>query len=128
MKNRLKFLLFALLLIPIGLSTRTNGNEFMQLYVGDSLWAMMIYFGFRFLFPSQTKKPFWFALTFCYLIEFSQLYHADWIDNIRQNRLGGLILGFGFLWSDLVAYFVGILVGYWLEKCITGLHGQRLLP
>ena len=116
MKNRLKFFLFSLLLIPIGLATRTYGNDFMKLYVGDSLWAMMIYLGFRFLFPSKSMKAFWFALTFCYLIEFSQLYHAEWIDTIRQNRLGGLILGFGFLWSDLVAYFVGILVGFYLEK------------
>jgi hypothetical protein len=126
MKNRLNFLLFALFLIPIGLVTRTYGNEFMKLYVGDSLWGMMIYFGFRFLFPSQSLKAFWFALTFCYLIEFSQLYHAHWIDTIRHNRLGGLVLGFGFLWSDLVAYFVGILGGFWLEKCITELYGQRL--
>jgi Protein of unknown function (DUF2809) len=116
MKNRLKFIPFALLLIPVGLATRTYGNEFMKLYVGDSLWAMMIYFGFRFLFPSQSLKAFWLTLTFCYLIEFSQLYHAEWIDNIRQNLLGGLILGFGFLWSDLVAYFLGILSGYLLEK------------
>ena len=112
MKNRLKFILLAILMIPIGLVTRIYGNEFMKLYVGDSLWAMMIYFGFRFLFPSQSMKAFWFALMFCYLIEFSQLYHADWIDNIRENRLGGLVLGFGFLWSDLVAYFVGIFGGF----------------
>jgi hypothetical protein len=122
MKNRLKFILFALLLIPIGLATRNYGNEFLKLYVGDSLWAMMIYFGFRFLFPNQSIKAFWFALSFCYLIEISQLYHAEWIDAIRQNRLGGLILGFGFLWSDLGAYLIGILVVHRLDKCITGLH------
>jgi hypothetical protein len=122
MKNRLKFILFALLLIPIGLATRNYGNEFLKLYVGDSLWAMMIYFGFRFLFPNQSIKAFWFALSFCYLIEISQLYHAEWIDAIRQNRLGGLILGFGFLWSDLGAYLIGILVVHRLDKCMTGLH------
>ncbi len=126
MKNRLKFILFAFLLIPIGLATRSYGNEFMKLYVGDLLWAMMIYFGFRFLFPSQSLKAFGFALAFCYLIEISQLYHADWIDSIRQNRLGGLILGFGFLWSDLVAYSVGILGGFWLEKSITGFQSKVL--
>jgi Protein of unknown function (DUF2809) len=121
MKNRLKFLLFALLLIPVGLTTRTYGNEFMKLYVGDSLWAMMIYFGFRFILPNQFIKSFWFALMFCFLIEFSQLYHATWIDTIRQNRLGGLVLGFGFLWTDLLAYFVGILSGFWLEKLYSKL-------
>jgi Protein of unknown function (DUF2809) len=122
MKNRFKILLFAFLLIPIGLATRTYGNEFMKLYVGDSLWAMMIYFGFRFLFPIHSMTAFWYALIFCFLIEFSQLYHAEWIDTIRQNRFGGLVLGFGFLWTDLVAYFVGILGGFWLEKCSTELH------
>ncbi|MEA5459005.1 DUF2809 domain-containing protein [Arcicella sp. LKC2W] len=116
MKNRLIYLLCALFLIPIGLATRIYGTEFMKLYGGDALWAMMIYFGFRMLFPSKQSSAFWYALIFCYLIEISQLYHAEWIDAIRQNRLGGLILGFGFLWSDLVSYLVGILVGYYLDK------------
>lgn len=116
MKNRLIYLLCALSLIPIGLATRTYGTEFMKLYIGDALWAMMIYFGFRMLFPSKQSSVFWYALIFCYLIEISQLYHAEWIDTIRENRLGGLILGFGFLWSDLVSYLVGILGCYYLDK------------
>jgi len=116
MKNRLIYLLCALFLIPIGLATRIYGTEFMKLYVGDALWAMMIYFGFGMLFPSKQSSVFWYAFTFCYLIEISQLYHAEWIDAIRKNRLGGLILGFGFLWSDLVSYLIGILGGYYLDK------------
>lgn len=116
MKNRLIYLLCAVSLIPIGLATRIYGTEFMKLYVGDALWAMMIYFGFRMLFPSKQSSAFWYAFTFCYLIEISQLYHAEWIDTIRENRLGGLILGFGFLWSDLVSYLIGILGGYYLDK------------
>ena len=106
----------ALLMIPIGLATRMYGNEFLKLYAGDALWAMMIYFGFKFLLPSQSSKAFLYAVSFCYLIEFSQLYHATWIDTIRQNRLGGLILGFGFLWTDLVAYLVGIFGGFLVDK------------
>ncbi len=30
---------------------------------------------------------------------------------IRQTTLGGLILGFGFLWSDLVCYALGVELG-----------------
>ncbi|MES2519962.1 MAG: DUF2809 domain-containing protein [Bacteroidota bacterium] len=119
MKNRLIYLLCALSLIPIGLATRTFGTEFMKLYVGDALWAMMIYFGFRMLFPSKKLSAFWYALIVCFLIEISQLYHAEWIDSIRQNRLGGLIFGFGFLWSDLVSYLVGILIGHYLDKEVS---------
>lgn len=48
------------------------------------------------------------SLIFCFIIEISQLYHAEWIDRIRDTSLGGLVLGYGFLWSDIGAYTVGI--------------------
>ena len=45
----------------------------------------------------------------------SQLYHAPWIDSIRHTTLGGLILGYGFLWSDLACYAVGVGLGVVIE-------------
>ncbi len=51
------------------------------------------------------------ALAVSVAVEISQLYHAPWIDSIRQTTLGGLILGFGFLWSDLACYLVGVVLG-----------------
>ena len=50
------------------------------------------------------------------MIEISQLYQAEWINNIRHTTLGGLILGQGFLWSDMVAYTVGVIIGALFEK------------
>lgn len=55
---------------------------------------------------------------FSFAIEFSQLYHSPWIDSLRNTRVGGLVLGYGFLWSDLVSYTVGIGVGVLIEKLI----------
>jgi hypothetical protein len=121
LKTRLISLLIALILIPIGLATRQYGNEFLKLYAGDVLWAAMIYWGFRFLWATEHKQTAFYALAFCFLIEFSQLYHAPWIDQIRQNRLGDLVLGFGFLWSDLVCYLVGVGVSYWGDKNLSTL-------
>ena len=40
--------------------------------------------------------------------EFSQLYRAPWIDAVRATRLGALVLGQGFLWSDLWCYAAGV--------------------
>ena len=48
------------------------------------------------------------AAAFALAIELSQLYHAPWLDAVRATRPGALILGFGFLWSDLACYAVGI--------------------
>ena len=51
------------------------------------------------------------SLVLAFVVEISQLYHAPWIDSIRHTTLGGLVLGFGFLWTDLVCYTVGIVIG-----------------
>ncbi|OOG92702.1 hypothetical protein BTH41_04724 [Bacillus mycoides] len=85
-------------------------------YLGDALWALMIFIGVGFLFHKmKTKKLAFLSLLFCYGIEISQLYHADWIDNIRATTLGGLVLGYGFLWSDLLAYTIGVGMGMLCE-------------
>jgi hypothetical protein len=52
---------------------------------------------------------------FAFGIELSQLYHARWIDQIRHTRAGGLVLGYGFLWTDLLCYVIGIAIGCALE-------------
>ena len=67
--------------------------------------------------PEQSTRTVAFlAMAFSIAIELSQLYHAPWIDSIRQTTLGGLILGFGFLWSDLACYAVGVGLGVLLER------------
>ncbi len=102
------------------LSRRLLGHyAFIRLYVGDALWAMMVFFGLAFIFR---KWPAWqvaaAALGFSVCIELSQLYHAPWIDRIRQMPLGGLVLGFTFVWSDLVCYAVGVGLGVMVEILI----------
>lgn len=46
-----------------------------------------------------------------YGVEFSQLYQAPWINDIRTPRIGGLVLEHGFLASDLLCYTAGIVLG-----------------
>jgi glycopeptide antibiotics resistance protein len=83
--------------------------DIIDLYLGDSLWALMIYLIISMFFRSRSiKKVALISILFCFSIEFSQLYHSNWIDMIRSTTLGGLILGYGFLWSDLAAYLLGI--------------------
>jgi hypothetical protein len=78
-------------------------------YLGDALWAAMVFYMAAFIFNKKsTVKVAVIALLFSYCIEISQLYHAPWIDNIRATTLGGLVLGFGFLWSDILAYTIGV--------------------
>lgn len=125
-KSRILYLLCALITIGLGLASRRYASVLPPLiapYLGDTLWALMAFFFIRALFPHHsTRFAGSVALAFCYLVEISQLYHAPWIDAIRHTRFGGLILGFGFLWSDIVCYTVGVLMGTLLD-----LAGRRRL-
>ncbi|MDK7417783.1 DUF2809 domain-containing protein [Bacillus paranthracis] len=118
-RNRLLYAMFTILVIILGLSSRKFAFALPALlndYLGDALWALMIFIGFGFLFPKiEMKKLAFISLMFCYGIEVSQLYHSEWIDSIRATTLGGLVLGYGFLWSDLVAYTIGVGVGFLFE-------------
>ncbi len=118
-RHRLLYAVFTIIVIILGLSSRKFAFALPDLlndYLGDALWALMIFAGFGFLFPKiATKKLAFISLIFCYGIEISQLYHVPWIDNIRATTLGGLVLGYGFLWSDLVAYTIGVGVGVLCE-------------
>ncbi|MBJ8108212.1 hypothetical protein COF76_05795 [Bacillus wiedmannii] len=118
-RNRLLYALFTIVIIILGLSSRKLAfalPHLLNAYLGDALWALMIFTGLGFLFPKiETKKLAFISLLFCYGIEVSQLYHAEWIDSIRATTLGGLVLGYGFLWSDLVAYTIGVGIGMFCE-------------
>lgn len=88
-----------------------------RLYAGDALWAMMVFFGLAFVFRKWTTwKVAGAALGFSVCIELSQLYHAPWIDAIRHMPLGGLVLGYTFVWSDLVCYGLGIGLGVAIDR------------
>lgn len=122
---RTKYFFLTILTMILGLSSRKFINYIPSLispYLGDTLWAAMVYFGFRFLFPKiSLKLSFLIAILFSFSIEFSQIYQAPWINNIRNTTLGALILGHGFLFSDLVCYSIGIIISslidiFFIEK------------
>ncbi|MBC8109258.1 MAG: DUF2809 domain-containing protein [Anaerolineae bacterium] len=111
-RRRLVWLLVLGVIIALGLGSRrfaTDLPSFVANYAGDTLYAAAMFALTVILFPpwSITRAAI-VSLVACVLIEISQLYHAPWIDSIRATRIGGWILGSGFLWSDLLCYGVGV--------------------
>ena len=114
-RSRPLYALLAALVIGGGLLWR---SRFLQLppfaakYGGDLLWALLVFCGFAFVFRrASTLRLALLALGFSWAIEFSQIYHSEWIDQIRSTRIGALSLGSTFNWPDLLAYAIGISVG-----------------
>jgi hypothetical protein len=105
----------------LGIPSRTIGDHLPSWYVnyfGDFLWAMMLFFLCGVVFRQSTRRTFIVTLAFTWFIEFTQLYHAPWIDGLRNIKIFALILGHGFLWTDLLAYTVGISLGAIIDQAI----------
>ena len=104
----------------LGIGSRHYAHDlpgFIAAYAGDTLWALAAFLGFGLLLPRASIRTVAFlAMAFSVAIELSQLYHTPWLDSIRQTTLGALILGFGFLWSDLACYAAGVGLGVLLER------------
>lgn len=116
---RIKYLALAFIVLLLGLASRTYDHLLYDViadHAGDALWAAMVYFGVRFIFITRpTLLSLFISLLFCFGIEFSQIYQAEWINNIRGTTLGALILGRGFLIVDLWRYTLGAGIAYLLD-------------
>jgi Protein of unknown function (DUF2809) len=106
--------------LALGLLSRSRAVAWpwwVTAYVGDALWAWLVFLGFGWLWTRwSTWRVACCALAFSFVIEFSQLIHTPWLDALRANRFAALVLGQGFLWSDLVCYSVGIAIGAMVER------------
>lgn len=114
-RNRLAYTFIAGGVIVLGLASRHYAAylpAFLRKDTGDALYTVFIFVLFGFLRPrASTFHNASLALLFSVLVEFSQIYHAPWIDTIRRVPLGHLILGSGFAWHDMGCYVVGALLG-----------------
>jgi hypothetical protein len=123
MKNkRIIFLIVSFVTICTGLFVRLKKQWFpdvVNLYLGDILYAFMMFYIVSFFVVNKSRNTrAILALGICYCIEASQLYQADWINAVRQTIPGKLVLGAGFLWSDILAYSIGVFLAYVVDKFV----------
>lgn len=108
------YLLGIWVVIGLGLASRRYASAlpaFVATYAGDVLWAVMV-FGIIGMLATEwtTRRVAIATLLVTYAVEFSQMYQAPWLEFFRRTGGGGFVLGYGFLWSDLVCYAVGVIL------------------
>jgi hypothetical protein len=112
-RSRALLLPLMVLVVALGLGSRSAAARlhlprFVTDYAGDALWTVMVYLCLVFALPRlSVRHAAASALGLSVLVELSQLVHTPWLDALRAHRLGALVLGRGFLASDLVCYAVG---------------------
>jgi Protein of unknown function (DUF2809) len=133
MKLRRRRLLVQIMLITLVCLLGIGSRRYAQVlpvilaaYAGDTLWALAAFLGIGLVLPrASTRTIAALAISISIAVEISQLYHAPWIDSIRQTTVGGLFLGFGFLWSDLACYVLGVSLGVLIERIALAARIQR---
>lgn len=110
-KKSLQYTSAVIALIALGLlSRRING---ITDACGDALWAMMVFCCWRIVLVLRPLKTVALvALITSFLVEFSQILSFDLLVRLRSTFLGHMLLGQGFLWIDLLAYTIGIIIIY----------------
>lgn len=118
--HKTTYAILTISVIVLGLLSRHIGG--IPLFIGDILWALMIYFGVRFLF---TYRPINGAPlhAFCFAMPLNSVSYTKppWIDNLRHTLFGRLVLGDTFLWGDMLCYTIGVGIGVLTELGIQEL-------
>ena len=127
-RHRGLYALWVAVTIGAGLASRAEAlalPAFVAKYAADALWALMIFLGLGLLLPRQRTAPLaGLAGAVSCLVEFSQLYHAPWIDAARRTWPGRLALGDTFAWGDIAAYLVGVASGAAAEWAVGRARGR----
>jgi hypothetical protein len=108
----------ALVTVPLGLGSRRYGAalpRFVAEYAGDALYATLVFFLLLFAAPRAPRARL-AALAFALsaLVEVSQASYFAQVAPLaaaRATRLGRLVLGTTFVWSDFPCYAFGALLG-----------------
>jgi hypothetical protein len=117
------YLFIMIVILAFGLPARIIQDQLPKwyaLYFGDYLWAMLLFFIFALMVRNvSTFKVAVITLSFTYLVEISQLFQPQWLEYLRSIKLFALVLGHGFLWSDIIAYTLGVLTAAYMERFFT---------
>lgn len=116
------------LTVPLGFVTRMTSlpmPDLVRNYGGDVLSATCIYFGVRFILDTRNL---WqcgvIAFVICVLIELQQLITWEPLLRLREDTPMDILLGHGFLWSDLVCYAVGVALGLGISRYLESRERQ----
>ena len=116
--------------VALGLASRRFGAalpEVLARYGGDVLWAAMVVWLVVLVRPgAATVRAVLAAFGIAVTVELSQLVRVPWLESLRGTRPGALLLGQGFLWSDLACYAIGVTIAGLLDWRLFRFEGAAI--
>lgn len=104
-----------LLLVEVGIAVFIDDN-FVRPYVGDLLVVILLYAMVRAFFKVSILKTALAVLAFSFGVEVLQYFKIVEVLGLASSELARTIIGTTFVWEDLVAYSVGVIILLSFEK------------
>lgn len=121
---RLRYIAVLLFIIAVGLLSRRI--DAIPASTGDLCWAMMIFCLLRMMLPQKRLTLISFVtIVVSFSVEFGQLIQWEWLCRFRNTFIGHMMLGQGFLVSDLAAYTIGVAVITLAATVIEPVHPNK---
>lgn len=112
-KNFVVFLLVFLIEVLIALFVN---DKIIRPYGGDLLVVIMIYYFAKSFIQTKSSYICLGTLLFAYAVEIAQYFELVKILGVQDNRFLVIVLGSSFSWGDMLAYTIGVLICYTIDR------------
>ena len=117
MRFHKRYFLYTILLLLIEIFIALYVRDtIIRPYGGDFLVVILIYYFVRTFWDGAAWQVAIGTLLFSYLVDFLQYFKIVEVLGLQGNRFWEIVIGTGFSWWDMLAYTLGVLVVYWVDK------------
>lgn len=113
LKSFLVFLFIFAIEVFIGSFVR---DSIIRPYGGDVLVVILIYYFVKSFISIKSLYLVIAVLLFAYAIEIGQYFNLVEILGMQNNKLMRIVIGSSFSWGDMVAYTLGAIICYLIDK------------
>jgi len=113
------FIAFILLLLTEILIAAYIKHPFIRFVFGDFLVVIMLYCFLKSFIKIASFSIALSVLTFAFIVEFLQMSNFLALLNLEKNKLANVILGNTFEITDLIAYTLGVISVFLVDKKAT---------
>ena len=91
-------------------------DKIIRPFVGDILVVLFIYYFIKAFINTKTINIAIFTLFFSFVVEILQYFNFVEMIGLGHNKAARIIIGTSFSWIDLLCYFIGFVLLFFIDK------------
>ena len=91
-------------------------DKIIRPFVGDILVVIFIYYFIKAFINTKAINIAIFTLIFSFIVEILQYFNFVEMIGLGHNKAARIIIGTSFSWIDLLCYFIGFVLLFFIDK------------